>query len=87
MKLQDIKNSNDFENYLRAFKSWGDEPHLYDFNYVVHLTLALLDNLRQNGFEAELEDVGGAFDDEQRKFILKLAEYANRTTDAEEDDQ
>lgn len=64
--------------YLRGFVNLGGGPVEYDFNGVVHLMLASLDNMRQNALEAELEDIGGSLSDEQAAFILKLADYIQR---------
>lgn len=65
----------DLQAYLRGFVQFGGDDPPYDFNGTVHLMLALLDNLRANALEAELEDIRGSFTDEQAAFFLKLAEY------------
>lgn len=64
--------------YLRHFVNFQGDPAPYDFNGVVHLMLATLDNLSQNVSEAELEDMAGSLSDEQEAFLLKLADYLRR---------
>ncbi len=66
--------------YLRQFINFGGSSTDYDFNGVVHLMLATLDNLRHNALEAELESVGEMFSDEQAAFLLKLAGCIRRQT-------
>ncbi len=74
MKQQDIKTYDDLENYLKTFHSFGGDATIYDFNGIVHLLLALLDNLRKNALEAELEDMGDSMTKKQKDFWIKLCE-------------
>lgn len=83
MVLQQIQGVNDLLSYLREFKNWNGDDFQYDFNLCVHLFLALLDNLKQNSLEGEIEEIAYSFTDDQRKFILHLAQSANRLTDQE----
>lgn len=64
--------------YLRHFVNFRGDPVPYDFDGVVHLMLATLDNLSHNASEAELEDMAGSFSDEQAAFPLKLDDYLRR---------
>jgi len=64
--------------YLRHFVNFHGDPVPYDFNGVVHLMLATLDNLSHNASEAELEDIARSLSDEQAAFLLKLADYLGR---------
>ena len=64
-----------YEELLEAIKNFGDSQGPYDFNGMVHLLLASLDNLRENALEAELEDMHGAFTDDQIRFWHKLTAY------------
>ncbi len=61
--------------YLRQFVNVHGDPVPYDFNGVVDLMLATLDNLGHNALEAELEDMAESFSDEQAAFFLRLADY------------
>ncbi len=61
--------------YLRQFANSHGEPAPYDFNGVVHLMLATLDNLKDNALEAELEHIRGSFNDEQMAFLLRLEDH------------
>lgn len=83
MQFSDIKDVDTLIAYLENLKNWNYEEHQYDFNLIVHLLLALLDNLRANALETEIEDIAYSFNDEQRKFILHLADYAYRLMDDE----
>ncbi len=85
MRLDDVHSYADLEKYLREFINWFDDPVPYDFHGVVRLLLAALDNLQKNALEAELEDVGYFLNDSQREYLAKLAIYANRVTDEDDD--
>jgi hypothetical protein len=85
--LSNVASAEDFEEYLRTFTSWGDDEHIYDFNLIVHLLLALLDNIRHNATEGELEDIGHSFMDSQRRFLTQLADYASRITNDEMEEE
>jgi hypothetical protein len=61
--------------YLRDLVNFTGDPVPYDFNTVVHLMLALLDNLRDHALEAELEAIGESMTLEQATFFRKLATY------------
>jgi hypothetical protein len=76
--LPTLQSYEDLQAYLRGFVNFDGAPVPYDFNGTVHLLLALLDNLRANATEADLEDIRGSFTDEQAAFFLKLAEYVQR---------
>jgi len=65
----------DLQAYLRRFINFGGDPVPYDFNGTVHLMLALLENLRDNALDAELEEIRGSFTDDQATFFLKLAKH------------
>lgn len=75
-------NYNDVEEYLREYNLGPENPSDYDFNGVVHLMLAALDNLRARALEGELEDICYSMTDDQRAFLQKIAQYASRKTDA-----
>ena len=64
----------DLIDYLRHFTNFSGDPATYDFNGVVHLMLATLDNLKSNALAGELEHIRGLLDEEQRSFLLKLAD-------------
>jgi hypothetical protein len=64
--------------HIRQFVNSAGEPAPYDFNGVVHLMLAALDNLSHNALEAELEDIGKSFSEEQAAFFLRLADHIRR---------
>ncbi|MCP4348642.1 MAG: hypothetical protein GY795_24445 [Desulfobacterales bacterium] len=78
MKLQEIRTYDDLEEYLKTFRTFGGDTVTYDFNGIVHLILALTDNLMENSLEAELNDIGGSMTNEQREFWIKISEGLNR---------
>ncbi len=65
----------DLIDYLQRFANFPGDPATYDFNGVVHLMLATLDNLKYNALEAELEHIKESFNTEQMAFLLKLADH------------
>jgi hypothetical protein len=73
--LPTLNSYEDLQAYLRGFINFHGGPVPYDFNGTVQLLLSLLDNLRANALEAELEDIRDSFTDEQAAFFLKVAEY------------
>jgi hypothetical protein len=66
---------DELEIFLRHLHNVSDPLGQYDFNGIVHLMLALLDNLQENALEAELEDIKESMTDEQVTFFLKIAEF------------
>lgn len=64
--------------HIRQFVNAAGEPTPYDFNGVVHLMLAALDNLSHNALEADREDIGGSFSEEPAAFFLRLADHIRR---------
>ena len=66
-------------------RTWSTDPQNppYDFNGVMHLMLAALDNIHEHAMESELEDIGRAMTDDQRFFLKKIADFGARLTDAE----
>jgi len=64
-------------SHLRNCIHWDStDPEVtggnYDFVGVVYMMLACLDNLRENALEAELKDIGMAFDENQAAFFKKI---------------
>ena len=57
------------ENYLRTFST--QQPP-YDFNGLLQLVAAGLENLRQNAFDQDLIDYAWTLSDEQVSFLRKL---------------
>ncbi|MCP4459469.1 MAG: hypothetical protein GY816_15830 [Cytophagales bacterium] len=74
MKLQEIRTYDDLEEYLKTFRTFGGDTATYDFNGIVHLILALIDNLMENSLETELDDIGESMTNEQREFWIKIGE-------------
>jgi hypothetical protein len=77
----------DLDQLLRNAKNLMGEDHIYDFGWVVQLLTALLDNLHQHALEAEIEEIAYRFNDDQRKFLMILAQAANLKTDKQIDEE
>ena len=69
--------------FIRQYNLGPDNPSYYDFNGVVHLMLAAIDNLRDHALEAELEDIGYSMTNDQRFFLMKIAKFGCNITDEE----
>jgi hypothetical protein len=62
--------------YLRGFKNMLHDPVPYDTNGVLHLMLAVLDNLRDNASEEDLTQLAAdVLTEEQATFLQALAEW------------
>lgn len=81
MKRDELETYEDLLEYLRTYTSWSEDKHLYDLGGIVHLMLALLDNLQAHTNQGDLDNMAYYFTDTQRQFIAQIAEYANRLTD------
>ncbi|MEZ6133822.1 MAG: hypothetical protein R3C53_02820 [Pirellulaceae bacterium] len=73
-----------YQSAVEFIRTWGTDSQNppYDFNGVVHLMLAALDNIREHALENELDDIGYSMTDEQRFFLKKIADCACRVSDA-----
>lgn len=74
-----------YQSAIEFIRTWSIDPQNppYDFNGVVHLMLAALNNMREHAMESELEDIGRAMTDDQRLYLKKIADVGGRLTDAE----
>jgi hypothetical protein len=77
----------DQEQLLRTVKNVSGDNYIYDFGYVVQLFASLLDNLQKNALEAEIEEIAYRFNDDQRNFLMHLAQAANLKTDQQIDEE
>ena len=69
MKAHEVQSFEDLKRYLEDFTCWRGEEHVYDFGGVASLFLALLDNIRKNSTEGDIEEIGGYFTETQREFL------------------
>lgn len=76
-----MRHYDELVGLVRTYNLGPDNPSDYDFNGVVHLMLAALDNLREHALEAELEDICYSMDDRQREFLQRVAKFAARLRD------
>ena len=73
--FEEVKSYGDLLSFLRNWRSFED-PQVYDFGGIVHLLKACLDNLREFAVQGEVEDIGNYLDEQQKRFLIKLAEAA-----------
>jgi hypothetical protein len=79
MKLDEVRSYEDLETYLREFTTFHDDRSVYDFGGAFHLWLALLQNLKTNGLDAEMKQYAEVVSPDQVLFLKKLLQYAERT--------
>ncbi len=66
----------ELEFFLRQWNNRSNEnAGQYDGNGLVHLMLAILDNLRENEPWSDLPEIRDSMTDEQAAFFLRLADY------------
>jgi hypothetical protein len=75
--IDDIKNFTDLKDFLENWHSSKDSE-VYDFGGIVQLLIACLNNLKKYGLESELEDISEFFEEEEKRFFLKIAHYLER---------
>jgi hypothetical protein len=62
----------DMVQFLKDFRSWGNQSEGYDCVGMTHLLGACLDNLRQNASKAELADLSECLEAHQITFLKNL---------------
>jgi hypothetical protein len=69
--IMKVESYEDFLDFIKNWKSWvGD--HQYDFNGMVGILGACLDNLRDHCVEVELEEIVDCLEPQQVEFIRKI---------------
>ncbi len=63
------------EEYLRAYSL---DTGSFDFNGLLHLVLAGVDNLKKHHIDADLESYSCNITDEQAEFLLKILDFRKR---------
>ncbi|WNO11178.1 hypothetical protein [Teredinibacter sp. KSP-S5-2] len=66
------------ENYLRDY---GADVGVYDFNGLIHLVAAALDNLERGHLEQDLVDCSSSLSEDNIKFLKKLIRYHEQCSD------
>ena len=74
--FENLTGNADLEERLRNWSSFSD-VQMYDYDAMIHLFGACLDNLRKYALEGELDDIGDYLYPEQLSFLIKLAEIAS----------
>lgn len=77
MHHSQIQSFEDLCRFLKEYTHWGEGPPL-DVGGLILLLSSILDNLRENANEAELEEINGYLEPEQKAFLSRLSGYAQR---------
>ena len=72
MELSHIKTYEQLEDFLRTFVNWHGDPVPYDFNGLLHLVLAGVENLRVNATNQDFLDYACSITDDQALFLRRL---------------
>lgn len=75
MKPSEIKSFDDLKRFLANYTSW-DNGHALDSGGLFILLGAILNNLRENAIDADLRMINGYLEDDQKKLLYRLTEYA-----------
>lgn len=70
--------SGDYKSVEKYLRNYGLDAGQYDFNGLLHLVLAGVDNLREHYIDADLESYACAVTELEAEFLLKLLEYHKR---------
>lgn len=73
MATVSIESFSQLEAFLREWKSFGDRQ-IYDFNGMVALLAACLDNLHAHSLQSDLEEIGESLTDSQKSVLKRIAE-------------
>lgn len=68
-----MRSLEELTQYLKDFRSFGNQGEGYDAVAMSHLLGACLDNLRQNASKTDLADLPECLEAHQIMFLKKLA--------------
>jgi hypothetical protein len=68
-----LHNFEDLVQFLKDYRSWGNQSEGYDADGMLHLLAACLDNLRQNATKSDLADLPECLEAHHIMFLKKLA--------------
>ncbi len=83
MNISDLKTYEDLELFLKHWSNALGDTVPYDFNGLLHLILAGIDNLKKHHIEADLESYSYAITDEQAMFLQKLLKFREMFPDGD----
>jgi hypothetical protein len=63
----------DVKDFLRSYRNGVGEEIPYDVNAIIHLMLAVVDNLRAHWVEGDREQLQVSISEEQRAFLIELS--------------
>jgi hypothetical protein len=75
MDIKNLKTYEDLELFLRDWSNASGDPVTYDFNGLMSLLIAIVDNLKKNHIDADLESYACSINDEQATFLKKLLKF------------
>ena len=68
-----LKVFEDLEKMLRNWTAFNLDPHIYDSAGIMTLFEAIIDNMRENFTDTELEEYCLNLEEEQKEFIKKMS--------------
>jgi hypothetical protein len=68
-----------FDEVKHFLGAYSTEPGPYDFNGLLHLVLAGVDNLREHAIDQDFEDFACAITQDQATFLQRLLEHRARS--------
>lgn len=77
-----IESFQELEAYLRNWTSFQDE-HVYDFNGIVALLAACLDNLRVHATDSDLDGINDCLTGNQRTILARIGERLGKDPEDE----
>ena len=63
---------------VRNTNNFGDPEGDYDFNGIVHIMLAAMENLKENATNEELEEIKKSFTEEQADYLKLICKYLGK---------
>jgi hypothetical protein len=78
MKISDLNTYEDLELFLRNWSNASGDPVPYDFNGLMYLMLAIVDNMKEHSIDTYLEDYSCSINDDQALFLKKLLNYRKK---------
>ena len=70
-----------YDDILQGIREWSTDPNNppYDFNGVIHLLAAAIDNLRDNAMQSEIDEIAESLSSDQMNYLCLLANRCGRS--------
>jgi hypothetical protein len=80
MRVEDVHSFTDLVRFLETYTSW-DDGFAYDPGGIFQLMAALIRNLKANSIDADLSEINGYFEADEKEFFARLSECAQLPED------